>query len=199
MEPQQSHQLQFREIRPGDNVSGLSLGHAEYKPLKIFLKKNAKNFHDNNIAKTFVYVQNPDNGTPRVMAYITLICAEIEVDGKQKPDECASASKYKSYPAIKIARLAVDRTVERQGLGKKLVAFAVATAQSVMPKVGCRFLVVDSKPQAVSWYEKKAGFTLLDAERPKYRQLIRHIFSWMRKQEKPHPILFIDLHKLLGE
>ena len=46
--------LQIRQLQYDDNVSKLSLGKESYTPLKIFLRKAALNFHQYNIAKTYV-------------------------------------------------------------------------------------------------------------------------------------------------
>lgn len=89
--------------------------------------------------------------------------------------------RYDSYPAVKIARLAIDKEVKGNDLGTSLVDFSVSLVQDeIMPKIGCRFLVVDSKKDALEFYQK-VGFTMLDTENNKHAE---------------HPILFMDLHKL---
>lgn len=169
----------IREIAPGDNVTGLSLGDQEYVALKIFLKKDAKRFHKSNIAKTYCLVERSQNPS-RVWGYITLLCSEIKIEDCQRPEDCVGM-RYDSYPAVKIARLAVDNELKGNGLGTNLVDFSVSLVQKIiMPKVGCRFLVVDSKKEAVKFY-LQAGFTLLNTETNKAAE---------------HPILFMDLHKL---
>ena len=46
----------LRQIQSGDDTMKLSLGDASYTPLKIFLRKNALDFHQYEIAKTYVLV-----------------------------------------------------------------------------------------------------------------------------------------------
>ena len=66
--------------------------------------------------------------------------------------------RYKDYPAIKPARLAVDTSLQGQGVGSQLVDFVIALiTDHVMPYTGCRFLVVDAKPESVRFYAAK-GF-----------------------------------------
>jgi ribosomal protein S18 acetylase RimI-like enzyme len=91
---------------------------------------------------------------------------------------------YKQYPAVKIARLLVDARQRNLGIGESLVELALGTTKgNVCPFVGCRFVVVDSKEEAVSFYERR-GFTLLDTPENKKRS---------------EPIMFIDLYKIPEE
>jgi|GEM_PF-6914987 len=71
---------------------------------------------------------------------------------------------YHKYPSIKIARLAVDKRYERQGVGGFLVLAAIGLAMSVSEVIGCRYVTVDSKPESISFYEK-LGFKIVE----KYR------------------------------
>src|SRR3546814_20053741 len=62
---------------------------------------------------------------------------------------------YHHYPAVKIARLAVDQRVQKMGLGEGLVNLAVGQAKNIIcPAVGCRFITVDSKKQSVDFYRR---------------------------------------------
>ena len=54
---------------------------------------------------------------------------------------------------LKIVRLAVDETCERQGFGRFLVLAAIGLALSLSGIIGCRYLTVDSKPETMSFYE----------------------------------------------
>jgi ribosomal protein S18 acetylase RimI-like enzyme len=170
-------QYELREISPDDKVSGLSLGAQEYTPLKIYLKKHAKRHHVENAGKTYVFVEKGD-ATKSVVAYITLLCSRIEL---KDPPDGLDEYRFPDYPAVKIARLAVDTDCRGLGLGSELVALALAiTKNRVMPHVGCRFLVVDSKSGSVEWYRKR-GFTLLNTD---------------ENRAKDHPVMFIDVGRL---
>ncbi len=163
----------LRELKPDDSSSGFSLGDAQYTPLKIFLRKHAKDYHLQNIAKTYVLVSTE---TATIVGYVSIVCSQIELTGKN----AISGVPYPGYPCIKIARLAVDKAWKDEGLGTMLVDWSISiTKTRIMPYVGCRFIVVDSKASSIPFYEK-CGFTLLDTEANKNAK---------------HPVLFIDLHK----
>lgn len=144
----------LRELAQGDGCNALSLGSPAFAPLKSFLRKEAKKLHQEHLARTFVLVPNGDT---KVLAYITTLCTHVAVE---QFDEHAvlEGFRYKDYPAIKLARLAVDASLQGQGIGSQLVDFVIGLITGhVMPYTGCRFLVVDAKPESVRFYTAK-GF-----------------------------------------
>jgi GNAT superfamily N-acetyltransferase len=170
--------LILREIMLGDKTDKLSLGNKSFIPLKIFLEKDAWQFHEENIAKTFVLVDCVNAGA-RIYGYITLTCSAVELEGGQRPVNPARASRYPAYPSVKIARLAIDSCLRGKGYGKQLLDFAVAhVTDKVMSNVGCRFLIVDSKQESIGFYEK-GGFTRVNS---------------VNNKDVENPMMFIDLH-----
>jgi len=121
----------------------------------------------------------------RVVAYATLLCGEIVAQGENgepltlDPD---ADYDYCQWPAIKIARLAVDQSVRREGLGITLGQFALGIArEAIAPLVGCRFVVVDAKADSMEFYRKKLGFRILDTD---------------ENRARPEPVMFYDLYGL---
>jgi len=169
--------LELRAIESGDKVTGLSLGDAKYTPLKTFLQKHAKKYSDQLLAKSYGVFRGP-----KIVAYITLVCGEIaSEDDSAMADTGDAEYNYKHYPAVKIARLAVDKKLQKAGIGAELINFALGIAkQDISAIVGCKFVVVDAKAESVEFYEKR-GFRLLDTEANKARS---------------EPIMFIDLTKV---
>jgi ribosomal protein S18 acetylase RimI-like enzyme len=75
--------------------------------------------------------------------------------------------------------LPVDTSLQGKGIGGRLVEFVIGLAvQHVMPHTGCRFLVVDSKPQSIGFYESKGFKRIGEAE----------------TAEAHYTTMFIDLH-----
>jgi GNAT superfamily N-acetyltransferase len=172
--------ISIRQLEPGDRASGFSLGEKQYEPLKRFLRRDAGAFHSQNLAKTYVVV--PGDSADRVIAYVTLVCGQIEIE--QQVQESLDQSvqfTYSHCPAVKIARLAVDRRFKKRGIGKILIDFSLGiVADEICPRIGCRFIVVDAKRDAVPFYQDTCGFTLLETEENKSRD---------------SPLMFVDLHK----
>ena len=155
-------------------MTALSLGDPVYTPLKTYLTKHAKAHQRASLARTYVAVDE----FARIKAYITIICGEIEVQVNHEGEDVRY--DYTKYPAVKIARLAVDSRVRGNKLGEALVDLAIGVTRDIVcPHVGCRFIVVDSKQQSVAFY-RKCGFALLDTA---------------DNRDRDEPVMFIDLHK----
>jgi hypothetical protein len=75
------------------------LGEAAHAPLKTFLKKDALDFHQSEIAKTHVLIKAD---SLQIWGYITLTNSEITLNCEQRPLEPISAKSYETFPAVKI-------------------------------------------------------------------------------------------------
>jgi GNAT superfamily N-acetyltransferase len=97
----------------------------------------------------------------RVAGYIALVADSVRVD-RLDDGECLDDCRYPIYPCLLIARLAVDRRLHGRGLGTYLLLFAIGAALD--GPIGCRYLVVDPKEDAVKFYED-FGFKYLKKSR----------------------------------
>lgn len=177
--PANSITLELASLRSGDKVTGLSCGDHAFLPLKIFLEKHAKRFEEQDLSRTYLV---RELGKTRPLGYVTLVCGEIDAEDGEDLIGGAIVYPYRSYPALKIARLLVDANMRRSGLqlGTKLLDYALGVAKTVIgPAAGCRFVVVDAKQPSIPFYEKR-GFTLLDTPANRARAA---------------PVMFLDLHK----
>ncbi|EPF18045.1 Uncharacterised protein [Cedecea davisae] len=165
-------------------------GGEQFQPLKTFLQQDALLFQDACIAQSYVVID--DNARIdktknkyffpyRVLGYITLTCSQVNLKDYHLGD-CARAERYEFLPAVKIARLAVDARSRGLGIGAMLFGFALSMSlDDIRPLVGCRFLITDSKRNAMDFYNRQ-GMELLDTE---------------ENHSAKHPIMFVDLHTLL--
>lgn len=172
-------ELELRLIHSDDILGKLSLGNAHYTPLKIFLKKMALGFHQYDIAKTYVLAEI-DKQPARIWGYVTLMSSEIILNENQRPQEISASAKYEAFPAVKIARLAVDKALQGKGYGFTIVQWcATLVRRMIMPHIGCRFLVVDAKRDSIPFYER-LGFELLNIE---------------SNVTDENPLMFFDIYK----
>lgn len=174
--------FKVRAIRNSDRFRAISSGGGTAVPLKTFLTEHALYYEEFRLARTYG-VYDVNKADEPIVGYVTLVCSEIDLGDHATlhPSERPETTKnypYTTYPALKIARLLIDSKYRRRDLGTSLIyyAFGVAVDQ-ICPRVGCRFLVVDSKKDATAFYEK-LGFVLLETTRNK-------------KLESP--IMFVDL------
>ena len=133
-------------IKPLNENYDLSSFTCNDSDLTDFLKNDALNYHRHMISKTGLCFWKNE-----IVGYITFTIDTIGIAKVIINDEFIS--KYK-YPALKIARLAVDSRFERRGIGKYLLQDAMGKAWSLSENVGCRFILVDSKKDSVPFYTK---------------------------------------------
>jgi len=108
----------------------------------------------------------------RVAGFITLTADSVQVrqpqkEGKKRElnldeSQLVNDCNYPAYPCILIARLAVDKRLQKSGIGSHLLSLAVGFALD--GPLGCRYLSVDPKEESGESkkkpedYYKKFGF-----------------------------------------
>lgn len=154
----------IRALRNDDGLMALSLGKPDLQPLKSFLRKHAREYERESVARTYVVVEraNAHRGG-RVWGYATLVASEVQLDERHAPRVSRWPDGY-ALPAVKLARMAVDQELQGRGLGKALLHWIIALVQEqVATRIGCRLLVTDAKRSAIGFYERM-GFTMLDTD-----------------------------------
>src|SRR5659263_243915 len=81
-----------------------------------------------------------------LVGYITLVTDTLEVKVVDEEDGIKDYI-YHKYPCARIARLAVDKTFERRGIGRFLMLAAIGMVIYISSMIGCRYITVDSKPE----------------------------------------------------
>lgn len=143
-------------LRPENDRDGFSCGVPE---LDRFLGRYALlNQSTHRIGVTYVA---EESGV--VLGYMTLAATSLRA-ARIDP---ASRDRLPRYPlpALRLARLAVDRRVRGEGVGSALLSAALEIALDMSERVGCVGVVVDAKPAAVGYYTR-FGFTALEPDGP---------------------------------
>lgn len=100
-----------------------------------------------------------DKATDEVLAYFSLSNDKISIsDFESRTDfnrfrkhKFVNEKRLRSYPAIKIGRLAIARSAQRQSIGTYLLEF-IENYFIVDNKSGCRFVTVDAYVDAIPFY-----------------------------------------------
>lgn len=135
---------------------GFDCGSAE---LNDYLRRYARQNHESGGAKTFVAVaaRKPS----RVLGFYSISPGAIEF--AEVPAMLTKRLGRYDVPVFRLARLAVDRSVQGQGLGGDLLLSAGARAIAVAAEVGGVALAIDAKDaDAVRWYQRFGALPLLD-------------------------------------
>jgi len=138
-------ELRIASLGTGDNLD--SFGSAS-EELNDFLKSDAVQAQNDMISRTYLCFWNED-----LAAFVTLTTDTI---GYNLIDSCDGIDgyAYQKYPAIKIARLAVDDRYKRRGIGQNLLLWAVGKAYEISKQIGCRYITVDAKRESIDFYLK---------------------------------------------
>ena len=145
--------LKIETVSRDHNRSGFDCGN---DALNQYLKKIARQHLNKGISRTFVLVD--DNIPTEILVFFTLVSCEIFVDKLPRK----YAKKYPSKaPAAKLARLAVAKDRQRQGLGTHMMINAVERVIRVSQNLGIIGFFVDAKDNEAKAYYEQFGFIQL--------------------------------------
>ena len=145
--------MQIRALREADERSRFRSGDPD---LDRFLQKFAgQNQFRHYVGVTYVAVE--ESG---VLGFATVAPGHLEIEGLP----FAERKKLPRYPlpVLRLARLAVDRSVQGQGLGGRLLRFVLHLAGRMADDFGCVGVLLDAKPDAIEFYAKY-GFEPVEA------------------------------------
>ena len=127
--------------------------------LNEFLRRYARKSHDLGGAKTFLAIDNANNET--ILGFYSLSPASVAYAGT--PEIVRRGLARHDVPAFRLARLAVHRTVQRQGLGGQLLLAAGRRCLLASAEVGGVALLIDAKNKKVAaWYASYGAVPMLD-------------------------------------
>ncbi|MEM6476470.1 MAG: GNAT family N-acetyltransferase [Pseudomonadota bacterium] len=164
-----------------DDIRRFRLHNDDDVGLRIFIRRDARKSAAANLTQTYVA---KFEGEKKIIGYISIMCAEIRLEKTYELQDKDGADRYDFHPAIRISRLAVEDDQRGKRIGQKLVETVLGIVLlSVVPGVGCRFLILDAKQKSVDFYRKR-GFRLLDTEENK---------------KKTTPLMFLDLRNHIDD
>ena len=128
--------------------------------LNEFLQHHARKSHELGGAKTFLAID--DAGNKAILGFYSLSPASIEY--ARTPEIVRRRLARYDVPGFRLARLAVDRKVQGQGLGGQLLLAAGGRCLLASAEVGGVALLIDAKNQKVAaWYAGYGAVPLADA------------------------------------
>ena len=129
-------------------------------PLNDFLRLHARKSHDLGGAKTFLAIDDADHKT--ILGFYSLSPASVEY--ARTPSIVKRGLARYDVPSFRLARLAVDRSRNGQGLGGQLLLAAGRRCLLAAAEVGGVALLIDAKNESVAgWYARYGAVPLEDA------------------------------------
>lgn len=126
--------------------------------LNTFLSHHARQSHDKGGSKTYLAV---DDDTSKILGFYSLSPASISYE--QTPAVVQRGLSRHEVPVFRLARLAIDVSVQGNGLGGQLLLAAGRRCLLVAAQVGGVALLIDAKnDDVVKWYASFGAAPLLD-------------------------------------
>jgi predicted GNAT family N-acyltransferase len=132
--------------------------------LNNFLLEDAKNYLTDLFAVT--YLIQTDS---KVLAYFSLSNDRITRMDMDKSEwnrlsrNIANNKRKRSYPSVKLGRLAVEKESAQLGFGRMILYYIRETYANELQKAGCRFITVDAYANVTDFYERN-GFKFMTQE-----------------------------------
>ena len=156
--------IRLRRLDEHDVVTHFDCGDED---LNDFILTDAPLYFRVRLATSYV-LEDSSNGN--VIGYFSLAHDRISLTdfpsnsayNRFRKQFFAQGKMFKSYPAIKICRLATSKDYRGEGIGSIIVNMIIASYQNDN-KAGCRFVTVDAYADALPFYHKQ-GFAPLSKE-----------------------------------
>ena len=140
--------LSLVALEAGQDLSGFGCGNSE---LDRWLTDHALASQKADLARTYL-VMTAD----AVAGYVSLTTGSIRPEAA--PRRYGRGMPRYPIPTILVARLAVDRRYQRQGLGSRLLAEALRLAVAASDTAAARLVVVDAIDEHAAAFYRRWGF-----------------------------------------
>lgn len=156
--------LQVRRLGANDQVDDFDCGDND---LNDFIITDAPLYFKVRLATSYV-LEDMANGN--IVGFFSLAHDRISLTdfpsnsayNRFRKQFFAQGKMFKSYPALKICRLATDKKYRGEGIGAMIVNMIIGSYRNDN-KAGCRFITVDAYADALAFYFKQ-GFLPLSKE-----------------------------------
>lgn len=140
--------IEVRILRKSDDRASFRCGDADLD--RYFAKYAGQNQFRHHLGVTYVAATSD-----QIVGYLTVA-----------PVGAARGKSRAGYPVpvLRVARMAVAKDLQGQGIGGKLLLQAFRLAHAMSREYGCAGVVVDAKPAAKTFYAR-FGFEELEVER----------------------------------
>ena len=145
--------LQLRRLGENDKVATFDCGDED---LNDFILTDAPLYYRVRLATSYVW---EDSITGEVLGYFSLAHDRISLTdfpsnsayNRFRKQFFAQGKMFKSYPALKICRLATSKSCRGEGIGSMTIQAIIASYRNDS-KAGCRFTTVDAYADALPVY-----------------------------------------------
>jgi len=145
--------MEIRALAEADDQSRFRSGDPDLD--RFFARFAGQNQFRHFVGVTYVALDGA-----RILRFATVAPGHVEID--RLPAAARRSLPSYPLPILRLARLAVDTSAQRQGVGAELLRFVLGLAVRMAGDVGCVGVVVDAKAGAVDFYATY-GFVAIEA------------------------------------
>lgn len=145
----------IRKLGLNDSIVQFDCGDED---LNDFILNDASLYRKTLLAATYIL---ENKITHKIIAFVSMANDRISIKdfpnntdfNKFRKHRFVNEKRLKSYPAVKICRLGIDKSAQGQQIGTFLIDF-IGTLFVKEYNSGCRFMTVDAYAEAVPFYLK---------------------------------------------
>lgn len=117
--------------------------------LNDFIKNDAFVYQEKKLATTtlFFYEEN-------FIGFFSAAADSLKLNLNEKESYDIHQKKLEDVPAIKLARLAVDKNYQKQGVGLNILRWCIGYILECSEMIAIRFITVDAYPDKVNFYQR---------------------------------------------
>jgi GNAT superfamily N-acetyltransferase len=144
--------IEVRALALSDDRSTFHSGNPDLD--RFFIRYAGQNQFKHHIGTTYVAVEED-----HLLGFVTVSASHLETT--KLPEAVRRKLPQYPLPVLRLARLAVDESAQGKGVGEALLRAVFVLGRVMAVRVGCIGVVVDAKPEAISFYARY-GFSKLD-------------------------------------
>ncbi len=163
----------IRKLSLNEHISSFDCGDED---LNDFILNESALYRQSLLAVSYVVEHRQSH---QIIGYFSLANDKISLSDFENKTEFnrfrkkkfVNEKRIKSYPAAKICRLAIDKSMAGRGIGSFLLYF-ISNYFVIDNKTGCRFLTVDAYSQAIPFYINNDFQFLNEADKYEHTRLL---------------------------
>lgn len=176
-----SKRYEVRKLSVGEQVRSFDCGDAD---LNDFILNEAVAYRKALLAVTYIFEEKE---TKQTVAFFSLANDRVSLSDFENKNEFnrfrkgrfVNEKRLRSYPAVKLCRLGVDKSLKGQQIGTILLRF-IKSYFVIDNKTGCRFVTVDAYANAIPFYMRNGFVPLNDDDK-----------------DEPTRLLYFDLNEVI--
>lgn len=152
--------------------------------LNEFINVDAKNYLNELLAVTYLFENDDD-----IVAFFSVLNDKITYQQAGESNglwnkirkRIPHRKHFKSYPAVKLGRLAVNKSYQKKHLGTSILDY-IKVFFIDRNKTGCRFITVDAYRDSLTFYEKNGFKYMTEADKDADTRLMYYDLAVLKEQ-----------------